>query len=234
MLATASNGRAAAKPMNDLPPASPDSSPQPPGSLASRAAVRAPAEALAHLLAGNRRFVSGQPVHGHDVSAAAEAAASGDQQPSAVVIGCIDSRVPLEAIFDQTFGSICVARSGGHVLDRALLGSVEFAVAVLGVPLVLVLGHERCGAVASTVSALRTGQPPTGPMAYLVEQIAPAVMDVGVHEADAQALATRRHVDRTVAALGAEPGLAEARRAGRLDIVGAVYDLETGLVNVLD
>ncbi|HEX2771906.1 MAG TPA: carbonic anhydrase, partial [Micromonosporaceae bacterium] len=88
--------------------------------------------------------------------------------------------------------------------------------------------------VASTVSALRTGQPPTGPMAYLVEQIAPAVTDVGAHHPDAQALGMRRHVDRTVAALGAEPGLAEARRAGRLDIVGAVYDLETGLVNVLD
>jgi carbonic anhydrase len=217
--------------MNDLPPSP---KPQPTGSVAARAAVRAPAEALIHLLAGNRRFASGEPVHGHDVSAAAEAAASGDQQPDALVIGCIDSRVPLEAIFDQTFGSICVARSGGHVLDRALLGSVEFAVAALRVPLILVLGHERCGAVASTVTALRTGQAPTGPMAFLVEQISPAVLDVGMHEPDVQALAMRRHVHRTVAALGAEPALAQARRAGRLDIVGAVYDLATGLVNVLD
>jgi carbonic anhydrase len=234
MIATASDGRAPAKPMKETSPASPASSPERPGSLASRGAVPAPAEALAHLLAGNRRFASGQPVHGHDVSAAAEAAASGDQQPDAVVIGCIDSRVPLEAIFDQTFGSICVARSGGHVLDRALLGSVQFAVVALGVPLVLVLGHERCGAVASAVAALRTGQRPSGPMAYLVEQIAPAALDVGVHQPDAPAKAMRRHVDRTVAALGAEPALAEARRSGRLDIVGAVYDLATGLVGVLD
>ena len=109
-----------------------------------------PADALAALIAGNRRFVSGRPQHGHEVSAAA--AASGGQLPHAVVLGCIDSRVPLEAIFDQTFGSICVVRSGGHVVDRAVLGSVGFAVSALKVPLIMVLGHVRCGAV----------QPPDG------------------------------------------------------------------------
>jgi len=211
-----------------------DSAPPPPGSVASRAAARAPAEALAHLLAGNRRFVNGRPLHGHDVSAAAEAAASGDQQPDAVVVGCIDSRVPLEAIFDQTFGSICVVRSGGHVLDRAVLGSVQFAVSELRVPLVVVLGHERCGAVAATITALRTGRPPEGPLAYLVEQIAPAVTDVGLHRPDVQRLAIRRHIDRTVATLSGDERLAAAKRAGRVDLVGAVYDLDTGLVNILE
>ena len=117
-----------------------------------------PADALAELIAGNRRFVSGRPEHGHQVSAAA--AASGGQQPQAVLFGCIDSRVPLEAIFDQTFGSICVVRSGGHVVDRAVLGSIGFAVATLNVPLIMVLGHARCGAVQATVDALRTGQRP--------------------------------------------------------------------------
>src|SRR3954462_15899099 len=115
-------------------------------------AITAAADALAELVAGNKRFVSGRPEHGHRVSAAA--AASGDQTPHAVVIGCIDSRVPLEAIFDQTFGNICVVRSGAHVVDRAVLGSVEFAVAKLGVPLIMVLGHKRCGAVQSTIDAL--------------------------------------------------------------------------------
>src|SRR3954463_1846992 len=123
-----------------------------------------PADALAELIAGNRRFVSGRPQHGHQVSAAA--AASGGQQPHAVVIGCIDSRVPLEAIFDQTFGSICVVRSGAHVVDRAVLGSVEFAVAELGAPLIMVLGHKRCGAVAATVSALRSDEHPAGDIGY--------------------------------------------------------------------
>src|SRR3954454_7372631 len=114
-----------------------------------------PADALAELVAGNKRFVSGRPEHGHDVSAAA--AASGGQQPHAVVLGCIDSRVPLEAIFDQTFGSICVVRSGGHVVDRAVLGSIDFAVAKLEVPLIMVLGHARCGAIDAAVTAVRAG-----------------------------------------------------------------------------
>src|SRR3954469_11006843 len=128
--------------------------------------IEKPADALAELVEGNRRFVEGRPEHGHDVSAAA--AASGGQQPHAVVLGCIDSRVPLEAIFDQTFGSICVVRSGGHVVDRAVLGSVGFAVAKLGVPLIMVLGHKRCGAVQSTVDALRTDDRPAGDIGYLV------------------------------------------------------------------
>jgi len=192
---------------------------------------RTPAEALAELIAGNRRFASGQPLHGHDVSAAA--AASGDQQPDAVVLGCLDSRVPLEAIFDQTFGSICVVRSGGHVIDRAVLGSVEFAVFRLAVPLVVVLGHERCGAVADTISALRSGQRPGGCLAYLVEQIGPAVAEVGVDHPEAQPRTVRRHIARTVAALGGDVGLAEAARSGRIDIVGAVYDLDSGRVELL-
>src|SRR3954452_13997018 len=90
------------------------------------APITDPAEALAELIAGNKRFVTGRPEHGHRVSAAA--AASGGQQPHAVVLGCIDSRVPLEATFDQPFASICVVRSGGHVVDWAVLGSVGFAV----------------------------------------------------------------------------------------------------------
>ena len=130
-------------------------------------------DALAELVAGNKRFVSGRPEHGHRVSAAA--AASGGQQPHAVVLGCIDSRVPLEAIFDQTFGSICVVRSGAHVLDRAVLGSVDFAVDKLGVPLIMVLGHKRCGAVQASVDAVRAGERPGGDIGYLVGEIAPAV-----------------------------------------------------------
>src|SRR4051794_20914161 len=154
-----------------------------------------PADALAELVAGNKRFVSGRPSHGHDVSAAA--AASGGQQPHAVVLGCIDSRVPLEAIFDQTFGSICVVRSGGHVLDRAVLGSVGFAVAKLNVPLVMVLGHVRCGAVEATVASMRVGERPDGDLGYLVDEIAPAVRAVGLDDPDVAAKAMRVHVTRT-------------------------------------
>ncbi|MER7892459.1 carbonic anhydrase [Micromonospora sp. NPDC094482] len=200
----------------------------PPG----RPAGGTPRTALAELLAGNRRFISGQPVHGHDVTAAA-ASASGDQQPYAVLLGCIDSRVPLEAIFDQTFGSICVIRTGGHVLDRAVLGSIEYVVHQLGVPLVVVLGHERCGAVAATVEAVRSGERPGGALAHLVDQIAPAVTEVGADDPRVQPLAIRRHVLRTVAALRADDLLAGPVAAGRVDVVGALYDLASGEVSLL-
>lgn len=192
-----------------------------------------PVEALTDLLAGNRRFVSGRPRHGHDVSAAAASAAVGEQQPCAFVMGCIDSRVPLEAIFDQNFGSICVGRSGGQVLDRAMLGSVEFAVTVLGVPLVVVLGHERCGAVASTVTALRDGARPNGSLRYLVDEIAPAATDAGLDHPDVLPLTLRRHVRRTVARLRRLEALTAALESGAIDVIGAVYDLSSGRVEVL-
>src|SRR5262245_25137808 len=132
-----------------------------------------PQEALDLLLKGNNRFTSGTPRYGHRVES--EAARSSEQRPHAVVAGCIDSRVPLEAIFDQDFGSIAVVRSGGHVLDRAVIGSIEFAVTKLATPLVLVLGHEQCGAVAATVESVRAGTRPPGDLSYLVEVIAPSV-----------------------------------------------------------
>ncbi|WP_089157963.1 carbonic anhydrase [Micromonospora sp. NBS 11-29] len=200
--------------------------------MPSTPAARTPRAALAELLAGNRRFVSGQPVHGHDVTAAA-AVASGDQQPYAVVLGCIDSRVPLEAIFDQTFGSICVIRTGAHVLDRAVCGSIEYVVGQLGVRLVMVLGHERCGAVGSAVDALRTGRRPGGALAYVVDRIVPAVAEVGVDDPAAHPLAVRRHVRRTVAALRADDLLAAPVAAGEVAVVGALYDLATGEVTLL-
>jgi carbonic anhydrase len=190
-----------------------------------------PDEALAELVSGNRRFVSGRPEHGHDVSAAA--AASGGQQPHAVVLGCIDSRVPLEAIFDQTFGSICVVRSGGHVVDRAVLGSIGFAVAKLGVPLIMVLGHVRCGAVDAAVAALRAEERPDGDLGYLVDEIAPSVRAAGLDDADAAAKAMRIHVGRTVRRMRDIAGVPEAIADGRVSVVGAVYDLDTGWVDLL-
>lgn len=189
------------------------------------------ADALAALIAGNRRFVSGRPQHGHEVSAAA--AASGGQLPHAVVLGCIDSRVPLEAIFDQTFGSICVVRSGGHVVDRAVLGSVAFAVVELNVPLIMVLGHERCGAVASAVEVVRAQRHPPGDLAYLVDEIAPSVLAAGLESPNLPAKAMRIHVGRTVRRLREVTGVPEAIAAGRVAVVGAVYDLDTGWVDLL-
>lgn len=182
-----------------------------------------PAEALADLLAGNRRFVAGRPRHGHDVRSAR--AHAGEQHPYAFVLGCLDSRLAPEAVFDQDFGAIVVGRTGGGVLDRAVLGSVQFAVAELRVPLVLVLGHDGCGAVAATVDALRTGRRPAGPLAYLVDEIAPAVAEAGgPHHPHVHDLAMRRHVARTVDRLG--------RMAEQAAVVGAVYEMASGRVSL--
>jgi len=196
-----------------------------------QSATLRPAAALAELVAGNRRFVTGRPEHGHEVTEAATA--SGDQQPHAVVVGCIDSRVPLEAIFDQTFGSICVVRSGGHVVDRAVLGSVGFAVDRLGVSLIMVLGHARCGAVGATVAAMRADERPDGDIGYLIDEIAPAVLAAGLDEPDAADRAIRIHVGRTVRRMRSIAGVPEAVAAGRVAVVGAVYDLDTGWVELL-
>ena len=211
--------------------ARPEPGADPSGSGPLRDRIVRPADALAELIAGNRRFVDGRPQHGHEVSAAA--AASGGQVPHAVVLGCIDSRVPLEAIFDQTFGSICVVRSGGHVVDRAVLGSVGFAVSALNVPLIMVLGHVRCGAVDATVQALRAGERPDGDVGYLVDEIAPAVRAVGVDDPEATAKAMRAHVGLTVRRLSEVTGVPAAIAAGKVAVAGAVYDLDTGCVELL-
>ena len=148
-----------------------------------------------------------------EVSAAA--AASGGQQPHAVVVGCIDSRVPLEAIFDQTFGSICVVRSGAHVVDRAVLGSIGFAVVELGVPLVMVLGHKRCGAVPGDRAVAARGELPAGDIGYLVDELRPAVQAVGLDDPDVAEKAMRAHVGRTVRRLRDMDSVADAvARAG--------------------
>jgi carbonic anhydrase len=208
-----------------------------------------PAEALADLLAGNRRFVAGRPRHGYHVTS--EAGRQPVQHPTALVVGCLDSRVIPEALLDQDFGSVMVVRTGGHVVDSAVLGSVEFAVSVIGVPLVMVLGHQYCGAVYTSVAALRgSSGRPAGAMSYIVDQIAPALDDVisgsavlaaaadlhGRGEAAGEALAElveRRHLVRTVEQLSQSHPSAELIAAGKLAIVGARYDVDTGRLDLV-
>ena len=117
-------------------------------------ALTSPSAALAALLAGNARFAAGRPRHGHLRTPAGR---SPVQHPFALVLACLDSRVTPEAVLDQDFGAVMAVRTGGHVLDDAVLGSVDFAVSVVGVPLLFVLAHRYCGGVAATVSAGRDG-----------------------------------------------------------------------------
>jgi len=185
-----------------------------------------PVEALARLRAGNVRFTLGTWRPGGARNGGV------DPRPYAVVVGCIDARVPVEAVFGQGVGAICVVRSAGHVLDRAVMGSVEFAVTDLQVSLVFVLGHDDCRAVAAAAEAVRTGRRPAGARRFLVDQIAPAMPAAGSVDYSLDK-ATRGHIHRTVATLRQADYLKEAVTARRIDVVGGIYRLESGHVEML-
>ncbi|SHT34670.1 carbonic anhydrase [Mycobacteroides abscessus subsp. bolletii] len=113
------------------------------------------------LKAGDQRFIHGSPHHpSQDIARRAQLAAG--QDPKVVLFGCSDSRVAAEIIFDQGLGDMFVVRTAGHVIDSAVLGSMEYAITVLGVPLIAILGHDSCGAVQATLSALDEGSMPGG------------------------------------------------------------------------
>jgi carbonic anhydrase len=205
------------------PPALPiPGEPRPPGQLG-------PDQILADLISGNRRFLAGRPSYGHHVTAAVAAV---DRAPRAAVMGCMDARVPVEAILDQDFGTVCVTRSAGPVLDRATLASVQLAVATLGVRLVLVLGHRRCVAVAAAIDAQRSGRRPAGQLGFVIEEIGQSITgsDNGLAGHDLADVVTRPHVARTVAQLQATV-LSGRSRTDRVGVAGAVYDVDTGWIH---
>lgn len=180
-------------------------------------------EALDRLLAGNRRFVSGLPASRYGAAGRRKEIAE-HQHPFAVVVCCSDSRVGPEVVFDQGLGDIFVCRTAGEVVDDVELGSIEYAVEHLGVPLVVVLGHERCGAVAAT---LKGGEAP-GHIGALVKAIAPAVRESEGASGDALDNAVRAQIRAVVRQLRA----AELLHAAQ--VVGARYDLDTGVVEVIE
>lgn len=134
-----------------------------------------PGEAWAALQAGNERFVSGQMLHPSQ-GAAHRAELSEDQHPFAVVFGCSDSRVAAEIVFDEGLGDLFVVRTAGHVIDTTVLGSIEYGVEVLGAPLVVVLGHDRCGAVTAAARALADGEMPHGLVRAVVDRVIPSIV----------------------------------------------------------
>lgn len=189
-----------------------------------------PVTAWKALKEGNERFVAGKPEHPSQ-SIEHRASLAGEQRPTAVVFGCADSRVAAEIIFDQGLGDMFVVRTAGHVIDSAVLGSIEYAVTVLNVPLVVVLGHDSCGAVKATLAALDEGQVPLGFVRDVVERVTPSIL-LGrrdgltrVDEFEA------RHVTETAAQLMARStAIADKINAGSLAIVGVTYHLADGKV----
>jgi carbonic anhydrase len=193
-----------------------------------------PDEALFKLVEGNDRFVSMAEVD-PNVSETRLMAVAGGQQPFVGVLGCVDSRVPPELIFDRGLGDVFDARIAGAIADDAAIGSLEFGVEEFGVPLLVVLGHSRCGAVTAAVKAMESSSPLLpGRISSVVDPILPAVKTVrtqGVADAEVVNAAAREVVHRGVDALSASPILDERIRDGRLRIVGAFYDLDIGRVD---
>jgi carbonic anhydrase len=190
-----------------------------------------PDEALKRLLQGNARFVSGHLTHaGPEEIAEARGAVAKGQKPIAVIVGCSDSRVGPELVFDPGLGDLFVVRTAGDVVDAAALGSIEYAVEHLGSPLIVVLGHERCGAVTAAVA----GAKEPGHIAAVLKAIEPAVKQTKGKPGDPVENAVRAQaIDVAGQLQDAKPILAERVRSGKLKIVAARYDLDSGKIEML-
>jgi carbonic anhydrase len=204
---------------------------------ASQPAARDPDAVLARLMEGNKRFVSGQLIHPGRKPEDFVPLAEG-QAPVAIIVGCADSRVGPELIFDQGVGDLFVVRVAGNVVDGAgptVKGSIEFAVAVLGARLIVVLGHSQCGAVKAAIEHIDANDVLPGSIRDLVDLIRPAAASVRGKPGDKLENATSANVKIGVERLkGLDPIVSKAVKAGEVKVVGAVYELSTGSVKLLD
>jgi len=187
-------------------------------------------EALQKLMEGNKRHLAGEFTLLKRLEDRRKEIAKG-QHPFAVILGCSDSRVPPELIFDQTFGNLFVIRVAGNIVHAVGLGSIEYAVVHLKTPLLMVLGHTRCGAVAAIIDDVEA----PGHIRHVVEAIKPAVDGVQSQPGDLLDNAVRANVRKAVGELkSSHPTLSMLVREGKLKIIGAYYDLDTGKVDVID
>jgi len=192
-----------------------------------------PDEALQRLLDGNKRFAANRRFHPNESLETRAKLATG-QAPFAAILGCADSRVSPEIVFDHGLGDLFVVRVAGNIVEDAGSGSFEYAVEHLGTPLIVVLAHERCGAVKATVETLEAGGEAPGHVAELVRKIKPAVeKSMGV-PGDKVENAVRENARRMAAELaGLEPILKEKVSQGKLKVVAMRYDLDTGVMELL-
>lgn len=187
-----------------------------------------PVTAWKALREGNDRFVEGALQHPNQgVDLRAELAAG--QHPAAIVFGCGDSRVAAEIIFDQGLGDMFVVRTAGHVIDSSVLGSIEYGVEILHVPLIVILGHDSCGAVRATIDALDDGAVPGGFIRSVVERVAPSILlgrREGLSSVDEL---EARHVEETAQQLVERSAvIADRIEAGELAIACVTYELAEG------
>lgn len=198
-------------------------------------------DALERLRQGNARFASGQRKRGVPGDAGKRGELVEGQAPFAVILGCSDSRVPVEIVFDQDLGDLFVIRVAGNIVAPSQVGSVEFAAARFGTRLVVVLGHSSCGAIEATLEELRR---PTGSQSRnlraIVDRIRPAVEELVAPELGANPLTLARHAVRANVRASANhlrrgsELLEQLMRTDGLMVVGAEYSLETGVVDFFD
>ena len=194
--------------------------------------ARSPQQVWREMVRGNQRFIAGEPLHPRQDVEHRESLAEA-QAPHAALFGCSDSRLAAEIIFDKGLGDLFVVRNAGQIISDSVVGSLEYAVAVLRVPLILVLGHDECGAVRAAIDQAEADAPPLPPhIRSLIAPIAPAV--ARAHRVDGHPDAAdvgREHLRDTVAELLQRSELiSDAVAAGTLAVVGANYRLSEGRV----
>ncbi|WP_436771434.1 carbonic anhydrase [Yinghuangia sp. YIM S09857] len=196
-------------------------------------AALTPAEILDLLLAGNRRFVDGIPDHPNQ-DATRRAHLTPGQTPYAVLLGCSDSRLAAEIIFDRGLGDLFVVRTAGHVLGPEVLGSIEYGTDILGCRLVVVLGHDSCGAVAAARLAVNEGLPTTGYVRDVVERVTPSVLAARAAGLERDGDIIDEHVRHTVdVLLDRSRLLADLVASGHSAVVGLSYQLAEGTARIV-
>jgi carbonic anhydrase len=192
-----------------------------------------PQDAYEMLLAGNQRFITGTPEHPNQ-DAARRAEIAPGQNPFAVLFGCSDSRLAAEIIFDRGLGDLFVVRTAGHVLGPEVLGSIEYGVSLLGCPLVIVLGHDSCGAVAAARTAVAEGTTADGFVRDVVERVTPSVLAANAAGHTENQDFIDEHVRCSVdLLLDRSRALAQAVAAGRTAVVGLAYRLTDGTARLV-
>lgn len=197
-----------------------------------------PDQALAKLIDGNRRFLADQ-ISVADISAKRRLEIAKSQSPFAVLVGCADSRVGPEHLFGGGLGELFIVRTAGNYVDDAGYGSIAYAIAALGTPLIVVLGHERCGAVDAATKLVTDNNQLPPSLTRMVKPILPAVIDARATlgtKTDLVDHAIHMNVRHVVRGLRetSDPILAEPLKAGKVKVVGAYYDLDTGAVDFFD
>nr|WP_217432187.1 carbonic anhydrase [Pseudarthrobacter oxydans] len=192
-----------------------------------------PALAWRRLREGNERFVNGETSHPNQ-DASRRSSLVENQHPFAVIFGCSDSRLAAEIIFDVGLGDVFVVRTAGQVIDDAVLGSLEYSIGVLGVPLIVILGHDSCGAVSATKSAVETGQMPAGFIRDLVERITPSVLtSLRNEQTDVNDMVVE-HVKQTSERLvDSSRVISDAIGSGKAAVIGLSYSLAEGRANLV-